>query len=256
MKARHIITVILILIPVVSFSQSGKELPASRFKEASALYTSGKYQKALDIWTELYKSGYNSASLNYNIGNCYFKLNNIPGSILFYERALLLRPAGEDIRYNLQIARTMTVDKFAEIPELFFVTWFNFVSLSLASNTWATMSIIAFILSLIGASAYFYSGRYRLKVTGFWAAILLFVFSVASYSFASRNRTLIFNNKNAIIFSPVVNGKSSPDSSGKDFFVIHEGTKVTVGEKVGDWCEIRLSDGNKGWVPVNSLTKL
>jgi SH3-like domain-containing protein len=53
--------------------------------------------------------------------------------------------------------------------------------------------------------------------------------------------------------SPQVNGKSSPDSSGTDLFVLHEGTKVEIEDEVGEWLEIRLSDGNKGWIPANCL---
>jgi len=238
------------------FSSGSNDTPETRFKEAGALYSSGRYQAALDKWLELYNSGYRSASLDYNIANAYFKMNDVPGSVLFYERALLLKPAGEDIHYNLQIARGLVVDKFAEIPELFFVTWFNFLSLSFASNTWAVISIASFIICLLFVSLYFYTTNYRHKVLGFWIGLSLLIISGATYSFSSRNKSLVYNNDKAIIFTPVVNGKSSPDSSGNDLFVIHEGTKVSVGDKVGDWYEIRLSDGNKGWVPANSLTKL
>jgi tetratricopeptide (TPR) repeat protein len=250
---------ILIIIPLLSFDLSGqerKDTPETRFREGSEFYSSGKYKEATDKWLELYNSGYRSASLDYNLANGYFKMNNVPGSVLFYERALLLKPASEDALYNLQIARSLVVDKFAEIPELFFVTWFNFVSLSLASNTWAAVSLASFILCLLFVSLYFYTSRYRYKVLGFWLGLFMIVLSGASWSFSSRNRTLVYNNNKAIIFSPVVNGKSSPDNSGNDLFVIHEGTKVTVGDKVGDWYEIRLSDGNKGWVPSNCLNKL
>jgi SH3-like domain-containing protein len=93
-------------------------------------------------------------------------------------------------------------------------------------------------------------------VTGFWAAVFMLIISVSSVTFALRNRTLVYNNHGAIIFSPLVNGKSSPDSSGNDLFVLHEGTKVTIEDEVGEWYEIRLSDGNKGWVPANCLDKI
>jgi len=82
--------------------------------------------------------------------------------------------------------------------------------------------------------------------------ILLFT-SLTSLAFSSRNRSLIFDSKKAIIFSPLINGKSSPDDSGTDLFVLHEGTRVSVEDEVGEWFEIRLSDGNKGWIPANSL---
>ena len=77
--------------------------------------------------------------------------------------------------------------------------------------------------------------------------------SAASFVFSERNKYLVYDSHKAIITTPVVSGKSSPDSSGNDLFVLHEGTKVSVEDAVGEWLEIRLSDGNKGWVPVSSL---
>jgi uncharacterized protein YgiM (DUF1202 family) len=90
-------------------------------------------------------------------------------------------------------------------------------------------------------------------VIGFWLAVSLLILSMISLSFTIRNKSLVYDSHKAIISNPVVNGKSSPDKSGNDIFVLHEGTKVTVEDKVGEWLEIRLSDGNKGWVPVNSI---
>jgi SH3-like domain-containing protein len=64
----------------------------------------------------------------------------------------------------------------------------------------------------------------------------------------------VYDSREAVIFSPSVNGKSSPDASGTDLFVLHEGTKVSIEDKVGEWYEVKLSDGNKGWIPLSSLT--
>jgi hypothetical protein len=180
-------------------------------------------------------------------------LNNIPSAILFYERAYLLKPADENINYNLLIARTLIVDRFQEIPELFFIKWYNFVSLFLSTNSWAKISITSFILFLLLLSLYIYSSRYRHKIIGFWLGVLFIVLSLTSLAFTIRNKSLVYDSHKAIISSPMVNGKSSPDKSGNDIFVLHEGTKVTVEDGVGEWSEIRLSDGNKGWVPLNSI---
>ena len=255
MKLLYRISLILLLVlPVIElFAQESQE---QKFNKAADLYSSGKYKESLDEWMSVYNTGVRSANLDYNIANAFFKVSNIPGAILFYERALLLKPADEDIQYNLQIARTLVVDKFVEIPELFFIRWFNFISLTLSTNLWAKISITAFILFLGALSLYIYSSRYRYKVIGFWLAIFLILLSISSVSFSSRNRNLIYNNHKAILFSPLVNGKSSPDNSGTDLFVLHEGTRVTIEDEVGGWYEIRLSDGNKGWVPSNSLDKI
>jgi tetratricopeptide (TPR) repeat protein len=256
MKRIYFLLIIILIFARSSFAENGPVEVNNNFKSGSELYSAGKYQEALDAWMALYNSGYLSSELDYNIGNAYFKLMNVPGSILFYERALLLKPADEDISYNLQIARTMAVDKFKEIPELFFVTWFNFISLSLSSNTWAVLGLTSFILFLLMLSLYFYSKNYRFKVTGFWVALVMLFISLLSISFSVRSNNLVFKSDKAIIMVPQVNGKSSPDQSGTDLFLLHEGTKVTVGDKVGDWFEIRLSDGNKGWLPSNTLENL
>jgi tetratricopeptide (TPR) repeat protein len=256
MKQLYFIAVLIFALSLDFSVEVRAQEQSDGFKTGNEMYSAGKYQEALDSWLSLYNSGFHTAELEYNIGNAYFKLENVPVSILFYERALLLKPADEDILYNLQIARTLAVDKFSEIPDLFFITWFNFISLYLSTNTWAISGLVTFILFLVMLSLYFYSKNYRLKVAGFWTALFMLLFSVFSIAFSARNNKLVYKSDKAIIMSPQVNGKSSPDESGTDLFLLHEGTKVTTGEKVGDWFEIRLSDGNKGWVPSNSLEKL
>ena len=224
-----------------------------KFKQGVEFYSAGNFVEAANVWTELYNTGYRSAILNYNIANAHFKSGNIPASILFYERAYLLAPLNEDINFNLQIARTFAIDRFQEIPEIFFVKWFNVLALLISSNSWAIIAIIAFLICLISASLFIYSSNYLQKVTGFWTAVFCLVFSLTAITLSSRNNTLINNSRKAIIFSPVVTGKSSPDASGSDLFTLHEGSKVSIERRVGNWLEIRLSDGNKGWIPDNSL---
>lgn len=235
---------------------SSSSLPkvSENFSKGVNEYSAGNFKSSLDYWLEIYNSGLRSASLDYNIGNAYFKLSDIPNAILFYERAYLLDPSDDNISYNLEIARSLTVDKFQAIPVLFYTKGYDYISLFLSVNTWAAISIVSFVLCLLFLSLYIYSSVYRAKVSGFWLALVFFIFSLTSLSFSLHNKKLLYDSRKAIITTPVVSGKSSPDTSGTDLFVIHEGTKVSIGEKLGDWYEITLSDGNKGWVPVNSLS--
>lgn len=250
LKTNYLSLILFICAIPVIYAQ---DAPVEKFKEGGVEYTAGNYSRALEIWTDLYNAGYSSPEIVYNIGNANFKLNNIPGAILFYERAARISPADEDIRYNLEIARTMTVDKIDAIPELFFIKWYDFLSLLLPSNTWAVLSIIAFAVSLLLISVYLYSRSVRIKVSSFWFGVFFLVFSLGSLTFTFRNNYLVSGGHEGIIFSPQVEGKSSPDDSGTDLFVLHEGTKVKIVDTIGQWHEIRLADGNKGWVPSGSL---
>lgn len=252
MKSKRYILILLIFSVFVRVSVS-QDTNKDKFYQGVTYFTAGSYDKALQVWTDIYRTGYRSANLDYNIGNAYFKVNNIPFAILYYERAYLLKPGDENINYNLQVARTLNVDRFQEIPELFFIKWYNFVSLSLSTDTWAKISIISFIIFLLFLSLYIYSSRHRSKILGFWLALFFIFMSLSSLALTIRNKSLVYNSHKAIITSPLIIGKSSPDKSGNDLFVLHEGTKVTIEDEVGEWREIRLSDGNKGWVPGNSI---
>jgi tetratricopeptide (TPR) repeat protein len=253
MNSKKQYILILLFFSLIAITAVSQDTNKDKYYQGVTYFTAGSYKEALQVWTEVYNTGYRSANLDYNIGNAYFKLNNIPSAILFYERAYLRKPADEDINYNLQVARTLIVDRFQEIPELFFIKWYNFVSLFLSTNTWAKISIISFILFLLLLSLYIYSPRHRYKVIGFWLAVSFIILSLTSLAFTIRNKSLVYDSHEAIISSPAVSGKSSPDKSGNDLFVLHEGTKITVEDKVGEWLEIRLSDGNKGWIPLNSI---
>src|SRR5450759_1875383 len=133
MNSKKQYILILLFFSLIEITAVSQDTNKDKYYQGVTYFTAGSYKEALQVWTEVYNTGYRSANLDSNIGNAYFKLNNIPSAILFYERAYLRKPADEDINYNLQVARTLIVDRFQEIPELFFIKWYNFVSLFLST---------------------------------------------------------------------------------------------------------------------------
>ena len=78
--------------------------------EAERAYREGEFAEAVVAYEAIIAQGMESAELYYNLGNAYFKQNNLGRSILFYNRAQLLNPSDEDVRHNLMYARTKTKD--------------------------------------------------------------------------------------------------------------------------------------------------
>lgn len=246
----------ILFILAVSISASIAQNPREDYTAGIQYYSEGSFDQALTAWLALVDSGYSSPELYHNIGNAAFKTGKIPLSILYYEKSLLKHPFNEDVRYNLEIARSYVVDRFNTIPELFILRWFRMVSLLFSSNSWAVISLISFTVALVLLLAYLFSISGTIKRISFIIAAMAFLVSIASISFSFGNRSVTVRNRDAIIFAPVVTGKSSPDESGKDLFVIHEGTKVKVEDEVGGWYEIRLTDGNVGWIPSDYAEKI
>ena len=242
----------VIILPFINFAQENRILIDS----AKVYYTKGDYQKAVDTYNKVLNNGVESAELYYNIGNSYYKLKQVPNAILNYERAKKLAPNNQDIDFNLNIAQKFVVDKIEVIPEIFFVKWMkNIINLN-SSNAWAIYSMISFVICIIFLLIFFFFNSVFIKKFSFYSSIILFVFSFISFSFSNTQKEKLLNHNEAIIFSPSVTVKSSPDQSGNELFLIHEGLKVTVTDSLGNWLEIQLSDGNKGWLEASDIVKI
>ena len=84
-------------------------------------------------------------------------------------------------------------------------------------------------------------------------SVVALVFSAVTLVLAYQQNAIQADNSHAIIFAPTVTIKSTPDVSGTDLFILHEGTKVEILEYVGSWAEIMTEDGSKGWIDVNAI---
>lgn len=253
MKRALIILIILVSLPALSYAT---ENPDSLFKAGSELYNNGDHAGALELWQEIADKGLYSPELYYNMGNAAFKSGRIAHSILWYEKALLMKPFDEDIRYNLEIARSYVTDRFDTIPELFVIRWFRMISLVLDSNGWAFLAVLLFALSLVLLLLWLFSGKPGVKRLTLAAAVFSLALALLTLGLYHGNRNVTVKKRAAVILTPAETGMSSPGTGGKELFVIHEGTKVKIEEEAGEWIRIRLPDGNVGWITSGSAGKI
>lgn len=220
---------------------------------ADSLYAAEHYQQAAKQYETLLKDGV-SADLYYNLGNCYYRMDDMTQAVLNYERALLLSPGDRDIRLNLQMARSKTIDKIVPESEMFFVTWYHSLVNLMSVDGWARTAILSLILVIILALAYLFSDRIWLRKVGFFGGFfLLFVF-LFSNLFAYQQQQVLIHRSGAIIIRSAVNIKSTPAQNGTDLFILHEGTKVTItDDSMKDWREIRVADGKEGWLQTKDI---
>jgi tetratricopeptide (TPR) repeat protein len=225
----------------------------STLNRAKRLYQQNEFTQAVAQYQTLVDSGWVSADLFYNLGNACFKSHDIKSAILYYERAKRLAPADEAIDVNLRLAGSLIFDKVEAVPELFVITWGKAVRDLFSVRAWAWLSIWCFILTLLLILAFLFVHRLGVKRFSFSAGILFFLLSIAAFAFGSLQKTNVTRSDEAIVFSPSVTIKSSPDDSGNNLFILHEGIKVHIEDIVSEWCEIRIADGNKGWMRIKDL---
>lgn len=223
-------------------------------QEADSLYDKGLYAEAADTYEAIIANNGVSADLYYNLGNAYYKLDEIARSILNYERALLLNQGDEDIRANLALARGKTVDKVTPPSEMFFVSWWRDFANMVSVDTWAVVAVVSFVLLLLGVAAYLFVEQIIVRKIGFYSAALFLLLTIVFNLAAMFQRDSIMNRTTAIIMQPVVSVKSSPNDAGTDLFLIHTGSKVEIlDDTMTDWAKIKLEEGKEGWVQTDVM---
>jgi tetratricopeptide (TPR) repeat protein len=224
--------------------------------QAAKYYNAGKYNDAIRTYQFVLGEGYESSVLYFNLGNAFYKAGNSTYAILNYQRAKKLTPNDEDINYNLDMARRQIVDNIVTLPEPGFLAWGRQLISLRSANQWGLHSIVAFFTFLILFGIFLLSRAIRIKRMSFWLAVFTFVYSSITYSFGTSVRNRMLHHNSAVITERSLRVKGSPSETGTELFIIHEGLTVQLTDKLGDWVEIRLPDGNKGWVKESTLVRI
>ena len=236
-----------------SLQQISSSLEDATKAEGDSAYMKNDYASAIQIYEALLNRG-EAADIYYNLGNSYYKAGDIAKAILNYERALLLQPGNGDIRANLEIARSKTVDKVEPVPEIFFVSWTKSLINSMSVDSWAVCGVVCFILLIVSLYLFIFSKQIVLKKAGFISGIVFLAVTILANVFANQQKDELTNRISAIVINPSVTVRSTPSESGTSLFILHEGHKVGVKDgSMKDWKEIRLEDGKVGWVPASAI---
>ncbi len=242
------------LVPVViSFALSVSA--NTTFERAAAAYNAQRYADAVLLYDSVETVEGVSPQLYYNRGNAYYKMGKYAPAILNYERALMLDPSNRDVSYNLELVNTKIADKIEETGTFFVTVWAKAVRDWFTSNTWAIIGIISFLMFMIFFVIYlFVDSQYmRVRKWGFFIALPLLIISFVANACALAQSNRSQNRNQAIVFANEISVKSSPSDSGTQLFLLHAGTKVTLIETVGEWGEVRIADGNRGWLPLSAI---
>jgi tetratricopeptide (TPR) repeat protein len=249
---KRIFVFILFLLPGLTFAAD----PEITIAKANKAYADGFYANAVELYKSVITAGYESIDLYYNLGNACYKQNDFASSILYYEKARKLDPGNEDVNFNLKIANTKITDKIEPIPELFYKRWFKKLIESFSVDKWSKFGLAFLCLGLVGGLFYVVSKNLLSRKAGFWLGIFFVFVSLFSFLFAWQSYDDIMHRKEAIIFTPTVTIKSSPDEKSIDLFVLHEGAKVELIDNIGTWYEIRIANGSVGWLIASSVEKI
>ena len=252
--SKAVLPLILMLMLPFAAQASNDVYVDSLWNSANQAYMEGRWADAAADYEKISGMGLESATLYCNTGDAYFKDGNVPMAILFYERALKLDPSYDDARYNLQLLNSTIQDRIDPVPDFILKVWAKDICYMMDSDAWAVCFIVLLALTLGLALLFILGATAAGRRVGFFTGIVTLILAVASLSFSFWQKKDYMSADYAIVMRPVTSVKSSPSSEAStDLFILHEGTKVHILDRVGTWTNIELADGRQGWLQTKDL---
>jgi tetratricopeptide (TPR) repeat protein len=219
------------------------------FNSANQAYADEDYQKAIELYSNILEEGIESGEVFFNLGNAYYKINDLGRAILYYEKAKKYIEGDPALEQNLKLAQLRIVDKIEPIPKLFIIDWWDQLIHIFSLDIWLWLCLgIFLILALFIAGLLLYSRRifYQLIWTTSFLFILILIITLSVvYEFETTKFGVILDEKVSVV--------SEPDIDGTEIFILHEGTKVKINRNLDSWMEISIPDGKIGWLKQSSL---
>ena len=232
-------TMVCTLVVSSAFAQSDTE-----FAKANADYAAGHFQKAVNGYETLVRSGEWSANLFYDLGNAYFRVGDFGHAILNYERALALDRHHPEADANLRIVRdeARALEMQSSWPE----RYFQFGSLS----QYSVVAAVAFWLGMFCVFRLIF-GRRRSA-----AIIALSILSFSTFVIAAFAIYKLENGNNgralAIVTGTGVEARFATADSANSVLALPPGSEIKILSTRGDWIYGALPNNLRGWLPAKS----
>ncbi len=219
----------------------------SVFYNSNNLYNSNQFDKALEGYLAIVNEDENNGVLYYNIGNCYYRLNQLGYARLYYEKSKLYNPTDRDILHNIEIIETQLIDQINQVPEFFLIRFIKSINKQFSPSQWGYLMVFVLYFNLFLFLLFLFTNLVDTRLNClrgllFSVPVLLCVAFFLIYS----NLPAKYND--AVLVAPNAYVKTAPSESADDYFIIHEGLKFQVIDQVSNWSRISLLDGKDGWV--------
>ncbi len=124
---------ISILVITASILTAGA---STLIEQADSAYMADDFAMAASLYNKVIAEEGTSATLYYNLGNCYYRLGQPGKAIVAYERSLRLDPTSADTRDNLDFVNERIIDRSGE-RGTFIGNAIDAASNKAKSDTWA-----------------------------------------------------------------------------------------------------------------------
>ena len=243
---KNILVLALLLFTNVSFAQD------PLLDSAKYAYDKANYPDAIKAYQKILDKGLESGELRYNLGNCFYRTNQIGLSILNYEKALKMMPGSEDVIFNLNIVNGLKKDKFENIPTINFSNLISSLNKIVPFWFWSLLSTLLilisgglFILSKKSKNLGFLKVSYPILIIGITIGIL-----------SIQQKKAVLETRNGIVIHNQINILSEPNTNSTILLEVNEGSKLKIHRTDSNWLNVSTPSNDKGWIEAQNILEI
>lgn len=253
MKFRNKAIFAVILLAAFTAMQAGAARHVGgAYGNGLELYAKGEFRAAA-AQIEKAAAEVRSSDIQYNLGNCYYRLNDYPRARLAYERAVRIDPSNSDAKYNLRIV-VAKIKQSGATSISFISSWLRDFVRSLSVGSWGALALAAFALTLICALLYLFGSSLRLRKAAFALGLLMLFFTATCATCFHLQASEVDNPTEAIVIT-AADVRQSPSQNARVLTHILPGEKIRVAADSGvkGWRQITYAGGQKGWISTAEI---
>ncbi|MFC1890452.1 tetratricopeptide repeat protein [Thermodesulfobacteriota bacterium] len=216
-------------------------------------YSVERYDEAVEAYLGALETGIENAALLYNLGNATLKMGRLGEAILYYERGIELDPKDEDLRFNLEFAKSL-VKGTLKMPKKgalwrFFKWLYSLMGLN------SVVLLLSALLFLFCACILIriYTSTLRLRtplVTIQSICVALFILCGILLYAKVHYEVLV---ECGVLLAERVEARSGPGATHTPIFPLHEGMTFEIHGRRTGWMQIRLPNGLTGWIRTETM---
>jgi len=244
MKKQLFISLLLFisLTLIAKEENSNKDL----FSKGVQWQRQGKFEKALEVYWQIEKNKIRSDNLFYNMGNCYYRLNQWGAARAYYEKTLKINPLHYDAEANLKL----TLKKIMPFNSQETNNGRNPFKILTRYQWLALTTVLVMIFSICFISFKFSSILFLRKImltTLFIMGLSIMISTAGYFSFW-------FAPKEAIVIKDL-EANESPLEDGHLLKKLNAGDKIYIVEKLDKWTKVKQGK-NVFWVKSSGIIEI
>ncbi len=237
---KYLTLLIFAMLPLLLSATTTKE--QALFDTANNEFSRKNYESALSGYKELFELGYDNFSITYNLGCCYYNMEELGLARYYFERAFIHSPFNNDLENSINtLIQKIEKDENATDEEIQIKRALLIFNPNLMFAIFVLLFTVAIVLTVM-VIVRFNKRALIIAISALLFSLIIFVFTI--FQSSVFNDIAITVGDTPIYLAPY---------SATVISNIPAGNKVTIWENENNYHMIKLSDSTNGWITDETI---